>query len=149
MHSTVLALAMLASASAGVASQTGIASAAPARTAATTKAVPQVKDCGFGKNLIKPKSLIVACADAGGRAVSLDWTKWTSTGATATGVYTWNLCVPYCAASNKWGSAKATYALGDAVHARQGWLFEELTIHVTGAAWHSSHRTWTISEKPE
>jgi len=132
---------------AGLVSPTGVASATPKRAGATAKAVPQVEDCGMGKHLVKPKSFIVECADANGLAVSLVWTKWNSTAATAKGVYTWNLCEPYCAASNKWGRTSADFGLGDAVHARQGWLFEELTVHITGANWHEA-RTWTLSEKP-
>lgn len=148
MYPTSLALAALVLAGAGYASQTATASAAPMRAGATAKAVPQVKDCGLGKNLVRPKSLVLACADANSQAVSLVWHKWTSTGASATGVYTWNLCVPYCAASNKWGRVAADFSLSDPVHTRQGWLFELLTVHITGAGWHSPQRTWTYPEKP-
>jgi hypothetical protein len=142
-----IAFATLAVVGAGIASPTGVASATPSRVPATTKAVPQVEDCGMGTNLVKPKTLVLACADANGQAVSLVWTKWDSTTARAKGVYTWNLCEPNCAASNKWGRTSADFGLGDAVHARQGWLFEELTVHITGANWHEL-RTWTLSEKP-
>jgi len=142
-----LAFATLAMVGASLASPTGVASATPTKVGATAKAVPQVEDCGMGKNLVEPKTLVLACADANGQAVSLVWTKWGSTTARATGVYTWNLCVPYCAASKKWGRTSADFGLGDSVHARQGWLFEELTVHITGANWHEP-RTWTLSEKP-
>jgi hypothetical protein len=147
VHPAFLAFATLAVVGAGLASPAGVASATPLRVGATAKAVPQVEDCGMGKNLVEPKTLVLACADANGQAVSLVWTKWDSTTARATGVYTWNICEPNCAASNKWGRTSADFGLGDAVHARQGWLFEELTVHITGANWHEP-RTWTLSEKP-
>jgi hypothetical protein len=101
----------------------------------------------MGKNLVEPKTLVLACADANGVADSLVWTKWSSTTARAKGVYTWNLCVPYCAASKKWGRTSADFGLGKAVHTSKGWLFEELTVHITGANWHQA-RTWTLNEKP-
>jgi hypothetical protein len=142
-----LAFATLAMVGTGLAGPTGAASATPTKLGATAKAVPQVEDCGMGKNLVEPKTLVLACADANGQAVKLVWTKWGSTTARAVGIYTWNLCVPYCAASNKWGRTTADFGLGDPVHARQGWLFEQLTVHITGANWHEN-RTWTLSEKP-
>jgi hypothetical protein len=142
-----LAFATLAMVGAGLASPTGVASATPTKVGATAKAVPQVEDCGMGKNLVEPKTFVLACADANSEAVGLVWTKWDSTTARAKGVYTWNLCVPYCAASKKWGRTSADFGLGDAVHARQGWLFEQLTVHITGTNWHE-HRTWTLPEKP-
>jgi hypothetical protein len=142
-----LAFATLAMVGAGLASPTGVASATSTKVGAIAKAVPEIEDCGMGKNLVEPKTLILACADANGEAVSLVWTKWGSTTARAKGVYTWNLCEPYCAASKKWGRTSADFGLGDAVHTRQGWLFEQLTVHITGTNWHEA-RTWTLSEKP-
>ena len=102
----------------------------------------------MGTNLVKPKTLVLACADANGQAVKprLDEMGLDNC-AGRKGVYTWNLCEPNCAASNKWGRTSADFGLGDAVHARQGWLFEQLTVHITGANWHET-RTWTLSEKP-
>jgi len=87
-----LAFATLAMVGAGLASPTGVASATPTKVGATAKAVPQVEDCGMGKNLVEPKTFVLACADANSEAVSLVWTKWDSTTARAKGVYTWNLC---------------------------------------------------------
>jgi hypothetical protein len=131
----------------GLTSSTVVASATPTKVGATAKAVPQLEDCGMGKNLVEPKTLVLACADANSVAESLVWTLWDSTTARAKGVYTWNLCVPYCAASKKWGKTSADFGLGDPVHTRQGWLFEQLTVHITGSNWHEP-RTWTLPEKP-
>jgi hypothetical protein len=142
-----LAFATLVMVGTGLASPTGVASATPTKLGAIATAVPQLEDCGMGKNLVEPKTLVVECADGNGEAVSLVWTKWGSTTARAKGVYTWNLCVPYCAASKTWGKTSADFGLGDAVHVRQGWLFEQLTVHITGANWHEP-RTWTLDEKP-
>ncbi|MGC8628025.1 MAG: hypothetical protein ACP5VR_10855 [Acidimicrobiales bacterium] len=110
------------------------APSAPAATKPVIKPVGAVAvmDCGLGKPSVRPKSLVLACADANAEAVGLKWSSWGSAEAVAKGVYTWNLCLPYCAASKKWGRTAATLTLSDPVHTRQGWLFEQLTVRITG-----------------
>ena len=143
----LLAFSTLAMVGGSLASSIGGASATPTKVDAVATAVPHLEDCGMGKDLLEPKTLVLACADGGSVAESLVWTKWDSTTARAKGVYTWNLCVPYCAASKKWGKTSADFGLGHPVHTRQGWLFEQLTVHITGANWHEP-RTWTLPENP-
>jgi hypothetical protein len=137
------------------AATSGLAQAQPARAAVTrpaavigTKAKPAVEDCGLGQPEIRPRSLTLACADAGTLGVKLVWSKWTATGAYATGTETWNTCVPYCAASKTWDKTQANFTLSNPVKTSAGWLFEKLVVHITGKAPKDMDRTVTYSEKP-
>jgi hypothetical protein len=112
------------------------------------QAVPGVEDCGLGKNEVRPKSLILTCADANDLGKDLVWSKWGPTAAYATGVDTWNACVPYCAASKTWYSAKATFTLSKPAHTAKGWLFERLTVHITGHTPQKMEKVVTFSEAP-
>jgi len=97
-----------------------------------TKSKPAVEDCGLPPAAVKPKSLVLACADAGEVGVDLEWRTWGSGQAFATGVYTWHVCTPSCVASNKWEKASATFALEQPALTKDGWLFEKLVVHITG-----------------
>lgn len=126
--------------------------AAPARPAPATlgtKAVPGLENCGLGPVLVKPKTVVLSCADANSMGKDLVWSKWAAGGAKATGIFTWNVCKPYCAASKTWAKSTATYTLGDLVHtSKYGWLFEELTVHITGKKTGGFPRTMTYPQKP-
>ena len=102
----------------------------------------------MGHHLVRPKTLTLACADGNSLAVDLVWSSWGSKTATAAGVYTWNTCVPYCAASKTWDRTAASFTLSDPVHTKAGWLFEKLTVHITGKAPHQIPRTITFPEAP-
>jgi len=120
---------------------------APA-TVRGTRALPAVEDCGIGKPEVKPGMLTIACADANSLGEHLVWSKWAASGAAATGSYTWNTCVPYCAASKKWDKTTANFTLAKPVDTAVGWLFEELTVRVTGKVPAKFMKVVTISEKP-
>ncbi len=107
-----------------------------------------VMDCGLGTPKVRPKTLVLACADANAMAVALKWSQWGPNQAVATGTYTWNLCVPYCAASKKWGRAPARVALSDPVHTISGWLFERLAVRITGKVPRGVPRSQSYSEAP-
>jgi hypothetical protein len=113
-----------------------------------TKAQPAVEDCGLGRPQLRPATLTLACADANDLGVKLVWAKWAATGAYATGIETWNTCVPYCAASKTWDKTKADFTLSDPVKTPAGWLFERLVVHITGKAPKDMARTVVYSEKP-
>ncbi len=137
------------------AASSGLAQAQPARTPMATsdatmgtQAKPAVEDCGLSKPKVRPATLTLACADANTLGQSLVWVRWTSVGAYATGIYTWNTCVPYCAASKTWDKTKANFALSDPVKTRAGWLYEKLVVHITGKVPKGMARTQDFSEKP-
>lgn len=114
-----------------------------------TKNDPGVLNCGFTPIKVKPKTLIITCADGNTLADDLVWSKWGSSGAAAKGIITWNKCVPNCAASKAWGKSSATYTLSDLVHTTQhGWLLEELTVHITGSQTGGMKRTMQFPQKP-
>ncbi len=136
-----------------VAAATALASyAAPAAAAAKVASRPAVKvavlDCGLGKALVRPRELTIACADANALGVNLRWASWGSSQATAYGTYTWNICVPYCAASKKWAKTPATFSLTHPAHTSKGWLFERLTVHITGKVPAHMDKVQTYSEAP-
>jgi len=99
-----------------------------------TRTQPAVEDCGFKPEERRPKSLTLSCADAGSIGEDLVWHSWGAAQAYATGTYTWHICTPYCAASNKWGKTTATFTLEQPVHTNVGWLFEKLVVHLKGKA---------------
>ncbi|HXW81829.1 MAG TPA: hypothetical protein VEJ84_20160 [Acidimicrobiales bacterium] len=126
-----------------------LGSGGPAEAAATkSNTVPMVLNCGMGKDLVRPKTLTLACADANNLGKDLVWSKWATTGADASGVDTWNTCVPNCAASKKWDSASADFTLSDAVHTSKGLLFERLSVRITGHTPNGVKRTATYSVAP-
>ena len=130
----------LSTSTAGLASATG--------STLGSKARPAVEDCGLGKPELRPLSLTLACADANSMGVRLSWSKWGPTEATAKGTFTWNTCVPNCAASKKWDTRAAGFTLDEPAKTSAGWLFERLTVKVAGPLPDHMLRVVTYSEKP-
>ena len=97
-----LARTLCAASSAAVALG-GIALAAPVSAAMpttmpTTTAKTVVIDCS-GQGVVRPKQIVLSCADDGVSVTNLRWTTWTLNGATGTGTLVWNTCLPHtCAA---------------------------------------------------
>ena len=146
------AAGLAAAALLGATSWCGTASAAPVSphmASLPTHAVPGVKDCGQAATTVRPKTLILACADANSVAKDLVWSTWGPAGAQARGTLTWNTCTPNCAASKKWDKTTASFHLGKLVHtAKYGWLYEQLTVKVTGKAPAGMPRVETYPEQP-
>jgi hypothetical protein len=117
-------------------------------TKAAEEPVPAVEDCGLGASQVRPKSLVLTCADANDLAKYLRWSSWGPTGAYGRGVDTWNACEPYCAASKTWYSTTATFTLTQPVHTSKGWLFERLTVRITGPTAQKVERVIAFSEAP-
>ena len=113
-----------------------------------TRSLPAVEDCGLSAPQVRPKSLTIACGDANSRGVQLAWSTWGRASARATGTFTWNVCVPYCAASKKWDKTAATFTLSKPVSTKKGWLFEALVVHITGKVPSAMQRTQTVNEAP-
>lgn len=64
----------------------------------------------------KPQSMTPYCADAGAGVGNLEWDSWGAKGATGTGLYGVNLCVPTCAAG-KWKFTDVNVSLSKSVKA--------------------------------
>ena len=77
----------------------GSAQAAPARSAASPSQTV-VFDCPGQHALVRPKSIILTCADGNAYFAKLAWTSWTPGLASAKGALVLNDCTPYCAAGH-------------------------------------------------
>jgi hypothetical protein len=70
----------------------GLVAVAPAASAADpTDTV--VVNC-IANPVIRPKQIVVTCADAGVAVTKINWTSWTANAARGTGTLTWNTCLP-------------------------------------------------------
>ena len=65
----------------------------------------------------KPQTLTPFCADADVAVGNLEWDTWGAKGATGTGLYGVNLCVPTCAAG-KWKFTAVKVLLSKSVRAK-------------------------------
>jgi hypothetical protein len=122
--------------------------APPTTAAPAASSLPKVEVCGMQPAVIEPTSMTLTCADGYSVATDLHWTSWTDTQAIATGLDTWNTCVPYCAASTTWDQTTAEFTLTDPVPAASGVLFESLVVQDTGSTPPGMLRTQTYSEAP-
>ncbi|HEY5304587.1 MAG TPA: hypothetical protein VIJ86_11110 [Acidimicrobiales bacterium] len=52
-----------------------------------------------GSSVVRPRTLVVSCADANTVLTSTRWSTWNVKGANGTTTFGMNLCTPYCAAS--------------------------------------------------
>jgi hypothetical protein len=126
------------------------ASAAPLAHAA---ARPAVEVCGAGAPLVRPGSMILACADDGELAEHLHWSTWTRARASASGTVTWRNWTAATAATVRhrgWESTRAQFTLTDPVSEPGGrLLFTRLHVHVTGHTPPGFMRNLTYGEAPE
>lgn len=72
--------------------------AVPAGDVAATSAKTVVIGC-FGKGVVKPKQISLACATGQLMFYKLKWTTWGLNSATGTGMLAWNTCEPTDCAS--------------------------------------------------
>ena len=70
-----------------------------ASAAAGSASSPVFEGCLTGP-VVRPASIVVACADDNFYVSGLRWSAWTATVATATGTAHQNDCTPYCAAGH-------------------------------------------------
>jgi hypothetical protein len=93
--------------------------------------------------------MILTCADDGELVKQLDWSSWSRTRATATGIVTWRACSAACADSKRWDRASADVTLTDPVsEPGKGVLFTRLTLHVTGSTPRGFLRNLAFNEAP-
>lgn len=48
----------------------------------------------LGREVVKPKQVVVSCADAAVAVVRITWSRWDANGARGTGTLAWNTCLP-------------------------------------------------------
>lgn len=76
-------------AAAGALATAGLAVAAPASADPSIVVV----NCA-GKGVVKPKQIVVSCADAAVMVTGIRWSRWNMNAAQGTGTLVWNTCLP-------------------------------------------------------
>ena len=122
---------------------TALGAGTTAAVAAPATPSPAVQVCGHGTALVRPATVMLACADNGEQAEQLAWSSWTADEATATGVVSWR------AGSGRWDQAAAEFTLSDpAADASGRVLFTRMRLHTTGATPAGFKRDLTFDETP-
>ncbi len=102
---------------------TGLATSASAAPAGSTVVVNCV-----GKKVVKPKQIVIACADAGVAVTGITWKTWTANGATGTGTLSWNTCLPTDCASGTVETFPARIRLGRVASGPNVTAFSKMTL---------------------
>lgn len=92
----------------------------PTRSAVTAASLPTIFTC-TGQAVVRPSSIIVACADANTDLVDLRWSAWGSATTHATGTLQENDCTPNCATGH-FISYRASVTLSGLLHGHYGHL---------------------------
>lgn len=101
----------------------------PVRAVGSTRAVgrlPKVLACN-DKAELRPRSFVIACADANTYLEHITWRSWTGSGATGSGIYIANTCRPTCVAGT-FTHIGATVRLSDPRTTARGRLFGLLVV---------------------
>ena len=127
----------------------GSAQAAPAHPAASPPRTV-VFDCTGQHALVRPKTIVLACADGNALVDRLAWTSWTPGLASARGTLVQNDCTPYCAAGHfhRYPALVVLWG-GKAVKNHPGERrYTELTMILTGARprfYDTVHHKWVTA----
>jgi hypothetical protein len=114
----------------------GASATSGATRAAATKMSPLIMTCG-GKTVYEPSSYVISCADANSSLVSIHWTWWTHSFATAIATYSLNDCTPDCAAG-KFHSYAARVSFSTPRLTKYGTLYSRLrVIYLVGSKTHT------------
>ena len=81
-----------------------------------------------GAPVVRPRTLVVSCADANTVLQSTHWSTWGAGGATGTTTFAINLCIPYCAASPISHFANSAVTLSAPRSSRHGTYFSRLVV---------------------
>jgi hypothetical protein len=80
----------------------------------------------------EPASIILACADSGIGIQDLNWTSWTASTATGSGLLWENLCTPSCA-DGAYGHYPVTVTLTTVADSAKGAWFSRLALTWDGS----------------
>ena len=98
-----------------------------------------------GASVVRPRSLIVTCADANTSLQATKWSTWGAAGATGTTTFALNLCTPYCAASPVSYFPRSSVSLSAPIATRHGNYFSRLVVHYLQG---STPKVFTFSWSP-
>lgn len=99
--------------------------AAPASAADATDTA--IVSC-VGKEVVKPKQIVVTCADAGVSVVKIRWSRWDANGARGTGTLAWNTCLPTTCAGGIVQTYPVRVSLGRVASGPEGSVFSRMTL---------------------
>ncbi len=88
---------------------------------------PSVVTCQ-GKTVVKPKQIVVTCADAGVVVKGIKWTSWTMNGAKGVGTLAWNTCLPKTCVDGIIEKYKVKVTLGGVASAPNVSVFTQMTL---------------------
>jgi hypothetical protein len=107
-----------------LASTAGLVATGPAAAAESDTVVI---NC-LGASVVKPKQIVITCADAGVSVVKITWSSWTPNRATGTGTLAWNTCLPEDCASGIVEKYKARITLGRVASGPGVTAFSRMTL---------------------
>jgi hypothetical protein len=99
--------------------------AAPASAADATDTV--IVTC-VGKEFVKPKQIVVTCADAGVTVGKITWSRWDANRARGTGTLTWNTCLPTTCADGIVETYAVRITLGRVASGPEAAAFTRMTL---------------------
>ena len=104
---------------------------APTATAAPTDTV--VVNCQ-GKGQVKPKQIVLSCADDNLFVYKISWSTWDANGAKGTGTLVWNTCLPKTCVDGIVQKYKVKITLGRVASAPNITVFSGMTLTFPGNA---------------
>jgi hypothetical protein len=100
--------------------------------AVTLPKTPLVDANCYSVGLVKPSQIVLACGDGNGVAQNLQWSSWSSQGASGTGDLNQNNCTPDCA-DGHFVAYPARFRLSEKVVAAGRYYFTRVGITFSGA----------------
>lgn len=98
-----------------------------------------------GKAEIKPKEIIVTCADAGVMVNKITWSKWTNNVAKGLGTLVWNTCLPKTCVDGIVQKYKVKVTLGRVASAPNIPVFTGMTLTYPGGGGPAAAETATYT----
>ena len=118
---------------------------APAAQAATGDTV--LINCA-GKGQIKPKSIVITCADAGVMVNKITWSKWTNNEARGSGTLVWNTCLPKTCVDGIVQTYKVKVTLGRVASGPNISVFSGMTLRFPGGGPASAETSTYTIDRP-
>lgn len=103
----------------------GATAAAPASAVDATDTA--IITC-VGREVVKPRQIVVTCADAGVSVVRIRWSRWDANGARGTGTLAWNTCLPITCADGIVEKYAVRVSLGRVASGPEGSVFSRMTL---------------------
>ena len=118
---------------------------APATTSAGASTTPtSLYNCN--QLAVRPKTLVLTCADSNRYMRNIIWSTWTPSSARATGTLTWNDCTPSCV-SGHWHTQHISFLARYPKTLKGRRLFTQL--FGPAGSWGGTTRVWTLPTSPE